>query len=498
MILTPAVRILAVRLGYVDKTSKRKIHDQPIPHIGGAAIFAAFLIPFAGFLVYQNMITDVLIEYRAEVFGVLMGALTVFLIGVFDDIKGARARFKFIVEILAACIVYYAGVRILKLSNPFSETPFTFGHSVGLPLTVIWIVGVTNAVNMSDGIDGLAAGMAIFVSIVMFVLSLVNNHTLIALISITLAGSTAGFLVFNFPPAKIFMGDSGALFLGFMLGSISILGSVKGSAAVALVIPVLAMIVPISDTLMAMARRFLKGRGMMEADQDHVHHRLLKRGLSHTQIILVLYGVTIFFGLVALSLVYTQRRENGIVLGAVGILAVILIRRLGYSEFKVDRLTETIRESREERKRTREEREIIKGFETKAQNLSIPEIWEELAETVKLLGYTAVEIDPEQGTSLFRNNTEAEEDGTGERGRDLSFFWKSPDISADALDINWSLELPIYVFRDQKAAELKVYRQEADHSQLIHDEVILDLLCEVVRDCFDSKDSKKNAKKNQQ
>jgi len=255
----PVVRIFALKLGYVDQTSTRKVHDQPIPHIGGTAIFAAFLIPFGGFLIYQNMITDVLVEQMVEVFGIMMGALIVFLIGAFDDIKGARARYKFMIEVLAACLVYYAGVRINILANPFGAEPFHFGHIVGLPFTVVWIVGVTNAVNFSDGIDGLAAGMSIFVALIIFIVSLINGHLLIALLSITLAGSTAGFLVFNFPPARIFMGDSGALFLGFMLSSISILGSMKSTAAVALIIPILVMIVPLSDTLMAMARIFGKG-----------------------------------------------------------------------------------------------------------------------------------------------------------------------------------------------------------------------------------------------
>ena len=489
MMLTPIVRIFALRLGYVDKTSKRKVHDRPIPHIGGAAIFFAFLIPFGGFLIYRNMITDVLIEHMVEVFGIIMGALIVFLIGAFDDIKGARARYKFAIEVLAACLVYYAGVRINILSNPFSETPFTFGHIVGLPFTVVWIVGVTNAVNFSDGIDGLAAGMSIFVAVVLFVVSLINNHTLIALLSITLAGGTAGFLVFNFPPAKIFMGDSGALFLGFMLGSVSILGSMKGTAAVALFIPILAMIVPLSDTLMAMARRILKGRGMTEPDQDHVHHRLLKKGLSHRQIILILYGVTAFFGLVALAVVYTNRRENAVVLGAVGILGIILIRRLGYREFKVDKIPETLKESMEERKKTRGERAVIKGFEEKARNLTVPAIWEELMNTVRTLGYTAVEIHPEKGTSLFEKQTKK---STSTRHsppatrhsntKGFSFLWKSPDLEIDAVNITWYLEIPVFSSKDRKIAELKVYKDEKSHSRQVHDEVILDLLCEVVKE----------------
>ncbi|MFH1709344.1 MAG: MraY family glycosyltransferase [Planctomycetota bacterium] len=521
MVSTPIMRALALRFGLVDRTGARKVHTTPIPRLGGMAIFFAFLIPFGGFLFYANMVRQAIVERLPELFTVLMGGLMVFMIGVYDDIRGTRARYKLIVQILAALLVYAAGVRVETLSNPFGTAPLHLGHLFGLPLTVIWIVGVTNAINLSDGIDGLAGGLSVIIGLTIFGLALIMGHPAEAIFAISIAGAAGGFLVHNFPPASIFMGDAGALFLGFMLACISILGSMKSTAAVALAVPILAMIVPIADTLMAMLRRGIRGQRISAPDKDHVHHRLLGMGLSNRQVIYILYTVTIVFGLIALTINSIEQPQKSIILALVGVLVIVLFRRLGYREIDIGAMPGTIVAGRARRKETSQEMEIIKDFTRAVPNLpGRTELWKLTIDTCRQLCYTAVEITPARGTSLFQKEVGGQRSEVGEDGplgtpsagsapdpdgraprsafspigpltsdlgplgpsksptgnttdaEGLSFFWTDPDAELDAPNIKWYLEHKIQ-YRGRLICTLRVYKEDKGEHQKIHDEDML-------------------------
>ncbi|MFH1707286.1 MAG: MraY family glycosyltransferase [Planctomycetota bacterium] len=257
--------------------------------------------------------------------------------------------------------------------------------------------------NLSDGIDGLAGGMSVIIGLTLFGIALLMDRTPEALFAATLAGAAGGFLVYNFPPASIFMGDAGALFLGFMLASISILGSVKSTAAVALAVPILAMIVPIADTFMAMLRRAIRGERIMAPDKDHVHHRLLGMGLSNRQVIFILYSVTLVFCLIAIAIGSIGQPQKSIILMLVGVLVIILFRRLGYREVDLKAIPGTIVAGRARRRETDQEMELIRDFTRAIPTLSgRAELWKFTIDTLRQLGYTAVEITPAKGTSLFQ------------------------------------------------------------------------------------------------
>ncbi len=282
-ILTPYAIKLAYRIGAIDvPKDNRRVHNKPIPRLGGAAIYAAFLIT-----------SLVMAPLNQELLGILIGATIIVLIGMIDDVKPISAKWKLVGQIVASFVVIYSGVRIEYIRGVINLGAFS------IPATIFWIVGITNAVNLIDGLDGLAAGVGIIASISLAFVSFSNmlpGTTEVALLLIILAGSAAGFLPYNFNPAKIFMGDTGALLIGFLLATISVEGVIKSAATIAVVIPVLALGVPVLDTAFAITRRLLNKRPIMEADKGHLHHRLLDQGLSQKQTVLVLYLISSLLG----------------------------------------------------------------------------------------------------------------------------------------------------------------------------------------------------------
>ncbi len=328
LLTTPAVIVLAHRYGWLDvPTDPRKIHRRPVPRLGGVAVVLAFAAPLLGLAVYSNRVSDILYADLAKVGSFLVGGFAIVLLGVWDDLKGADARLKLTVQSLVALIVWSAGIRIELLGLPF-DTQLELAW-LSFPLTWLWIVGVTNALNLIDGLDGLAAGVGLIASSVLFTVALVDHAVLLCLVMAALAGALLGFLFYNFNPARIFLGDSGSMFLGFVLATVSIWTHRKGATAAAVLIPVMALGLPLLDTALAFVRRVITKSNPFDADRDHVHHRLLALGLSHRNAVLTLYTASGVFALAALALLKDEAIESVIALICVCTVLVIFFRRIG-------------------------------------------------------------------------------------------------------------------------------------------------------------------------
>ncbi|MFO0725570.1 MAG: MraY family glycosyltransferase [Myxococcota bacterium] len=331
-LLTPIAHRVGILIRAVDHPGDpRKIHKVPIPRIGGLAVVGAFFAPLIGLAIYTNRISGAIYQDLRLVGALIVGTTGIVLLGVYDDIRGADAKLKLTVQGLVAVFMWAAGFRIEVLGNPFGAA-ISIGV-LSLPLTMLWIVGVINALNLIDGLDGLATGVALFAVLVLFGVSYIDNALLLCVVLAALGGSLLGFLFFNFNPAKIFLGDSGSMFLGFILSSIAVWTQRKGPTAAALLIPVLALGIPILDTTLSVVRRVGKGKNPFKADREHLHHRLLALGLSHRNAVLTLYTASGVFALGALALLDSDTTRRVIALATVAVAIFILVRRAGV--FKV-------------------------------------------------------------------------------------------------------------------------------------------------------------------
>ena len=310
----------------------RHLHVLPLPRLGGVAICLTFLA------------TEMLVAILAPHFPrwshsvaphpttiILLPACLVFLLGVYDDLYGARPWLKFTVQGLAGAMLFLGGLRILALPLVFGAHQFS--GVAGLVLTILWVIGITNAFNLIDGLDGLAAGSALFSTLVVFIVALVSHSNWLALATIVLAGAILGFLRFNFNPATIFLGDSGSLFIGFLLSAFALQGATKAPTVVAVAIPVVSFGLPILETGISILRRLISGRPVFTGDRQHIHHKLLERGLSHRQVVVVLYGVSGVFALLSLFLLWPTGSTLGLVLAVVGCGVWVGVQHLGYLEF---------------------------------------------------------------------------------------------------------------------------------------------------------------------
>ena len=328
--LTRFVCKYAMSRGWVDKPdSRRHLHSNPVPRLGGIAICLSFMAVAGGGLAYFRLV-DFAYSFPAwTLAGILGPALMVFLVGLYDDLHPLGPYWKFGLQALAAALLYLGGFGIRRIDLIF------FGHdlrtAVGLPLTILWVVLITNAFNLLDGLDGLASGSAIFSTLVLFATSLAVGSTAISFLAVVLAGAILGFLRFNFHPASIFLGDSGSLFIGFMLSALALAGSQKAPTMVAVAIPVVGLGLPILDVVIAVLRRFIGGKPLFRGDDDHIHHKLLKRGRSHREAVLILYGVSAGFAMLSLVLLHGQK-TIGLVLAVIGVGVCLGVQYLHYAE----------------------------------------------------------------------------------------------------------------------------------------------------------------------
>lgn len=318
--MTPVAKKIAEKIGAIDiPKDERRVHKKPIPRLGGLAIYTASIISILVFLpIDKTTIT------------VLIGATIIAITGIIDDMKPLKARTKLVFQILASVVLLLGDVKIDFITNPFSKGNTLFYlKAFSIPITILWVVGITNTINLIDGLDGLAAGVASIASMSLFFVAKKIGDTNIMILSIIIAGACLGFLPYNFNPAKIFMGDTGSLFLGYMLAVISIEGVMKSAATIAIVVPILILGLPIFDTTFAIFRRLLNGRPIMEADKGHLHHRLLAKGFNQKQTVLILYLISAVFGVCAVLVARSNSRQGVIIAWVVVILAIILATRLG-------------------------------------------------------------------------------------------------------------------------------------------------------------------------
>jgi UDP-N-acetylglucosamine 2-epimerase len=324
---TPLAKSLAFRIGAVDiPKDNRRMHKQPIARLGGFAIITGFFVSILFSVISSKLLkTGTAIVFDRQFTGLIAGAGIIAILGVIDDIKSLSAKLKLPIQIIAALIVAMTGTRIDFVTNPFSEIGIsTFGPWISYPITIFWIVGITNAINFIDGLDGLAAGVSSIASLSLFFVSVMRPDPDIgtAVLAAILAGSTMGFLPYNFNPAKIFMGDTGATFLGFMLGTISIQGTYKSYTAIAIAVPILVLALPLFDTLFAILRRIASGKSPMTADRGHLHHRLVDMGLTQRQSVSVIYIASAALGLCAVVLDYKGPVSAIILVIAVAIFVI--------------------------------------------------------------------------------------------------------------------------------------------------------------------------------
>jgi UDP-GlcNAc:undecaprenyl-phosphate/decaprenyl-phosphate GlcNAc-1-phosphate transferase len=306
MILTRCVRDAAVARGLATPPElDRHIHGRAIPRLGGVAVYLSVMSVLVLSVAASKRLGVAQVFSLRHMVGLLGPAAIVFLLGVYDDLRGANAYLKFGVQAMAAGLLYFAGYGVEHF-DLFSRM-HALGMALGLPITVFWVLLVTNAFNLIDGLDGLAAGSAFFSTTVIFMISLLRGNLTVSFMTITLAGAMLGFLRYNFNPATIFLGDSGSLFVGFLLSELALAGSQKATTIVAVTIPVIAFGLPILDVTLAVARRFLGGKPLFTGDNDHIHHRLLKRGFSQRGAVLTLYGVTAAFALLSLALLHGEK-----------------------------------------------------------------------------------------------------------------------------------------------------------------------------------------------
>lgn len=320
---TPMVISLAHKVNAIDvPKDNRRIHKKPTPLMGGLAIFYGFIVSVICFATIDK-----------EVMGILVGCVIIVTTGIIDDITDMKPIVKLLCQILAAAVVVYCGVRIGHFANPFSKWfggPYlVLNYWVSCAITIIWIVGICNAVNLIDGLDGLAVGVSSIASIALLALTVISDNLNVAIITAAVAGAGFGFLPYNYNPAKIFMGDTGALFLGFILACISIQGMLKMSAVITFAVPILILGLPIFDTIFAILRRVLTGHSPMQADRGHLHHRLLDMGFSQRRVVTILYTLTAVLCMTAVVISIKGYARALVMICSVLLIIVVSIKVMG-------------------------------------------------------------------------------------------------------------------------------------------------------------------------
>lgn len=293
LFITPFVIKLSYKIGAIDlPNGERKLHNKPTPRIGGLAIFLSFMITMAIFFKHVDN----------NVRGLIFGSIIIVICGIWDDIKQISYKKKLFFQIIASIVLVLNNVNINYISMFGGKDCIYIGY-IGIPLTMLWVIGVTNAINLIDGLDGLACGLSVISSLFIFIISFNNGDVVTSVLILIIAGASLGFLPYNFSPAKTFMGDTGSLFLGFFLAALSIQGTVKSATTIILIIPILIIGIPIYDTLSIMIRRKVEGKSIMSPDREHFHHRLLEIGFSEKQVVLLIYLINIILGTCAISLI---------------------------------------------------------------------------------------------------------------------------------------------------------------------------------------------------
>ncbi len=375
VLATLAVRRGARALGVLDRPDGfRKLDHRRTPLLGGIAIYLAFALPVVALrFFHQNAVAQLLTQNPARLWALMGGGAVALGLGIADDVKHVPARWKVLLQAAAACIAFAGGFSISAISHPFGA-PLELGVLV-LPATIFWFLACMNAVNLLDGLDGLAAGVCLFASVSVFLVSFLFGNVLSMLLMACLSGAILGFLLFNFHPASIFLGDSGSLLLGYLVGAVSLLGVRQAGATVSLLIPVVALGVPVFDTALAIVRRWWKRVPLASPDRGHVHHVLLSRGLTQRQVVVVIYVACVVLGGAALLLASEQGERALLVLGPLAVLVFAAVRIFGGVPF-LD-YWRRLRQRMADKQRARDARIAVEKVRARMQRSeNLDELWD--------------------------------------------------------------------------------------------------------------------------
>lgn len=448
--LTRYVRNLAVARGWVDAPdSSRHAHGRPVPRLGGVAIF----LSLASVVAIDSLLRGLpgfpgRLPIKALV-GLVGPATLIFIVGLYDDLRGLGPYSKFSFQILVGTLLYLAGFGIHNVDLLFPW--HAVRGFVALGLTIFWILLITNAFNLIDGVDGLAAGSALFSTLVVFVLSLFTANHLVSFLAVVLAGATLGFLRFNFNPASIFLGDSGSLFIGFTLSALALAGSQKAPTIIAVAIPLVSCGLPIMDVAIAVVRRFLRGKPLFRGDREHIHHKLLKRGLSQREVVFILYGVSAGFGLLSLALLHGAG-IIALVLVVIGMGVCIGLQQLKYHE--ISELRRVVQRAASQRRIIANDLNVWRATESLNICSDVSALCRILTEALQPLGFDgfsfrlapAMRIPESSPTSLTRNLD-------GGFGR----CW----TVGSSLEPNWELKLKLITSAGENCGLFCVYKRSA-------------------------------------
>ncbi|NPA94735.1 MAG: undecaprenyl/decaprenyl-phosphate alpha-N-acetylglucosaminyl 1-phosphate transferase [Thermodesulfobacteria bacterium] len=391
LVLTPRVASWAAHRGICDYPSARRVHQGCTPRAGGMALFLSFLAAYLiAFLFSSDKGIWSVLQREQGIF--LFGACCTVALGLWDDIRSLPAFLKLAGQIAIGLLVWFGGIDVELFS-------VTLHQGIQLPswlsaiVTVFWVVLLMNAMNLIDGLDGLAAGICLFVSITLLSICLSMGKPMLIIGFSALAGSCLGFLRYNFNPATVFMGDCGSYLLGYLLAALTIQGAVKSHATVALLIPIIALGVPLLDTLLAPVRRFILGKKMFGPDQSHIHHVLLKLGYSQRRVVMIIYGATVFLGLVALTFVFFKDQFSAYILVLPGILIFLTVKKLGYLEYvAADKIWGWLRDITDEAGLSNERRSFLNIQMQIIRSENVEELWEGVCLALEKLDFDLAEL----------------------------------------------------------------------------------------------------------
>jgi len=481
-LLTWGVRNVAMGRGWAaPPIQERDLHETPLPRLGGIPVLLSFLVGVAIALLASLHFPGLDAGLSIRTFlTVLVPGILVFLLGLYDDIHSVRPFTKFAVQGVAAIMLFAGGLRILDLPVLFGAQHLAW--YIGLPITVLWVIGITNAFNLIDGLDGLAAGSALFSTFVLFVAAVSNGSSPVSLLTIALAGAILGFLRFNFNPATIFLGDCGSLFIGFMLSALALEGAQKAPTVIAVAIPVVSFGLPILETALSVLRRSIGGRPLFTADRAHIHHKLLQHGMSPRQVVIALYAVSALFALLSLFLLWPGRNTLGLVLVVIGTSVWFGVQHLGYLEFG---------EIRRVAQRTIEQKDIF------VNNLAIRRAIEELkgaghyVQVCRILE-TAFSTNDFDRFELSIGAQAGEPPTIGDKlwrmrpGESLDFEWSKPGALKVRDDWpGWNLGLELVTSSHRWLGSMKIYRFYADRALLVDSNLLTSIFPVVLADALD-------------
>jgi len=480
LVLTWCVRNLAMGRGWAaPPIQERDLHETPLPRLGGVPIFLSFLIAVCVALLASLHFPALTASLSIRtLLTVLVPGTLIFLLGLYDDIHSLGPYTKFTVQGIAAIMLFAGGLGIQSLPVLFGARHLAW--YMGLPLTVLWVIGITNAFNLIDGLDGLAAGSALFSTFIVFVVAVSSGSSSMSLLTIALAGAILGFLRFNFNPATIFLGDCGSLFIGFMLSALALAGSQKAPTVIAVAIPIVSFGLPILETTLSVLRRLIGGRPVFTADREHIHHKLLQHGMSPRQVVVALYAVSALFALLSLFLLWPERNTLGLVLVVIGTGIWFGVQHLGYLEFgEIHRIAQ----------RTFEQRSIF------VNDLAIRRATEELkgasdyAQVCHILKSAFLSNDFDG----FELSVEAEGDeppsGSDTRlkarsGKTLHFEKPGVPKFRDGWAA-WHLTLGLVTATNQRRGSMKIYRFYSDRALLVDTNLLTTGFPVVLADALD-------------